>query len=125
MKALNSANVKSVAIVGGGIGGLTSAYHFAHIASKLTIYDEQAHPGTQGASAVAAGLMHPFTPTGGVIWKGIEGFDKSLKVLNECQEISDENLFTASKIVRPIRKQEDLKKWKRTKEQHPEVTHAI
>lgn len=60
------------AVVGGGFAGLATAYHLAAYGSDVTVFDPN-EVGTGGASSVAAGLLHPLTPRGKVIWKGVEG----------------------------------------------------
>lgn len=61
------------AVVGAGFAGLATAYHLAAFGSDVTIFDPS-EVGTGGASSVAAGLLHPLTPRGKLIWKGEEGF---------------------------------------------------
>jgi hypothetical protein len=48
--------VRSAAIVGGGLGGLSCAINLLHVFDKLTIFDS-ADPGCGGASAASAGLV--------------------------------------------------------------------
>ena len=54
-----------IAVLGGGLAGLGTAAHLLLEAEStlraLHVFD-QAPPGEGGASAVAAGLLHPFTP---------------------------------------------------------------
>ncbi|CAM9671765.1 unnamed protein product [Laminaria digitata] len=61
------------AVVGAGFAGLATAYHLAAFGSDVTVFDPN-EVGTGGASSVAAGLLHPLTPRGKLIWKGEEGF---------------------------------------------------
>lgn len=69
--------VESIGIIGGGLAGLSAAYHLIDIATKtrpndklhITIYDKT-NVGEGGASAVAGGLMHPFSPRGKIIHFG-------------------------------------------------------
>lgn len=60
------------AVVGGGFAGLATAYHLVAYGSDVTIFDPN-EVGTGGASSVAGGLLHPLTPRGKMIWKGLEG----------------------------------------------------
>lgn len=65
-----------------GFAGLATAYHLAAFGSDVTVFDpHDAGTGTS-ASSVAAGLLHPLTPRGKLIWKGEEGF-KAAKHLIE------------------------------------------
>lgn len=74
-------STKKVAIIGGGLAGLSTAYHLLDINTAtsnnkgaggvhITIYDT-ANVGEGGASAVAGGLLHPFSPRGKLIHFGI------------------------------------------------------
>jgi len=87
--ACAAAAPERIAIVGGGLAGLATAIHLldggAHQRAPrvLHIYDPSA-PGCGGASAVAAGLLHPFTPRGREIWQGREGFAASCALLARC-----------------------------------------
>lgn len=56
-----------------GFAGLATAYHLAAFGSDVTVFDPQ-EAGAAGASSVAAGLLHPLTPRGKLIWKGEEGY---------------------------------------------------
>lgn len=49
----------------------------------MTVFDPN-EAGAAGASSVAAGLLHPLTPRGKLIWKGEEGY-KAAKHLIEVQ----------------------------------------
>lgn len=71
------------AVVGGGFAGLATAYHLAAFGSDVTVFDPN-EVGTGGASAVAAGLLHPLTPRGKVIWKGEEGYKAAMEMIEVC-----------------------------------------
>lgn len=68
------------AVVGGGFAGLATAYHLAAFGSDVTIFDPN-EVGTGGSSAVAAGLLHPLTARGKLIWKGEEGLAASKELI--------------------------------------------
>lgn len=72
--ALEGEAPRRVAVVGGGLAGLATVWHTLHSTRRfarkrgvdytqiqVTLYDP-AVPGTGGATAAAAGLLHPFTP---------------------------------------------------------------
>lgn len=91
----------NIAIIGAGFAGVAIAYHvFKYVAEKhaettetndtsenqhsfgpvtITLIDEKAIAG--GASGVAAGLLHPYTPRGKLIWRGVEGVDATLALV--------------------------------------------
>eukprot|EP00466_Bigelowiella_natans_P004907 jgi/Bigna1/143275/aug1.77_g17983 len=49
---------------------------------RIQIWDENAGPGEGGASAAAAGLLHPFNPRGGKLWCGDESFFEAKTMLD-------------------------------------------
>lgn len=67
-----------VTIVGGGLAGLSTAWHLASTPddkpASITIVDPRP-PGQAEASSVAGGLLHPLTPKNKLIWAGLEGFE--------------------------------------------------
>lgn len=65
-----------------GFAGLATAYHLAAFGSDVTVFDPHDAGTGSSASSVAAGLLHPLTPRGKLIWKGEEGF-KAAKHLIE------------------------------------------
>ena len=107
----------SVGIVGGGLGGLACAAQLVRLADRgahhIEVYD-QCQPGMGGASAVAAGLCHPFTPRGTLIHKGLEGFDATLGLLTlvdeKCPDLAD-SVWERQAIVRPCFGSTDLRLW--------------
>ena len=87
MSSADDANARRIAIVGAGFAGVATAYHvFRQVADahaeatadgktvapvRVTLIDEKGVAG--GASGVAAGLLHPYTPRGKIIWRGHPG----------------------------------------------------
>ena len=75
-----SSSITNVAIFGGGLAGLSTAYHLLDISSNhpihITIYDKE-KVGKGGASSVAGGLIHPFSPRGKLIHFGLVALDIS------------------------------------------------
>jgi len=47
------------------------------------LYDEKGIAG--GASGVAAGLLHPYTPRGKLIWRGVEGVTETLRLVDAAE----------------------------------------
>ena len=86
---------RRIAVIGGGLAGLGTAAHRLSEADNLEclhVYDE-ARPGEGGASAVAAGLLHPFTPKGREIWQGAAGFEATLALLHALSSHNDIDIF--------------------------------
>ena len=85
---ISTSSVTNVAIIGGGLAGLSTAYHLLDIAGgnasykskgrglQITIFDK-ANIGKGGASSVAGGLIHPFSPRGKMIHFGLSALDHS------------------------------------------------
>lgn len=103
-----------IAVIGGGLAGLATAYHLVHSTSRrarlrdsdsqnirVTIFDP-AQPGIPaGASAVCAGLLHPFSPRSKKLaWEAEKGIYQAITLLNAAQEYSDTPLFRTQGIVR-------------------------
>lgn len=78
--------INDVAIVGGGLAGLSTACamllknHPSGLVPRITIIDREG-PGCGGASAVAGGLLHPFSPRGKLVHLGREGLTASNALL--------------------------------------------
>ena len=52
----------------------------AGVAAHVWLYD--AYGIGEGASGAAAGLLHPFTPRGKLLWGGLEGYRATLHLIN-------------------------------------------
>mmetsp|Transcript_11020 Transcript_11020/g.16879 ORF Transcript_11020/g.16879 Transcript_11020/m.16879 type:complete len:431 (+) Transcript_11020:174-1466(+) len=81
-----------ISIVGGGLAGLSTAYHFLTKIddrnASVTIYDK-CPVGEGGASAVAGGLLHPLSPRGNKLshW-GLEGLFATRKLVDEAAKFA-------------------------------------
>eukprot|EP00976_Prorocentrum_cordatum_P024517 499067-Prorocentrum_minimum.AAC.5 len=57
----------------------------------------------EGASGIAAGLLHPFSPRGKTIWRGMDGYNATLRLLEvaeNAQGASNESVCTRNGILR-------------------------
>ena len=90
-----------IAVVGGGLAGLSTAAHLLADTplQTLHIYDA-ALPGEGGASAVAAGLLHPFTPRGREIWCGTQGFDATVALIQRVEAVYGKHFSRATGLLR-------------------------
>jgi glycine/D-amino acid oxidase-like deaminating enzyme len=88
------------AVVGAGFAGVAVAWHLLYKASRegrkefhVDLFDS--HGIAAGASGVAAGLLHPYTPRGKVLWRGIEAFEDALDLVeaSETARSPDESPF--------------------------------
>ena len=51
---------------------------------EVHLFDEKGIAG--GASGVAAGLLHPYTPRGKIIWRGVEGVAATLALVAAAED---------------------------------------
>ncbi|XP_073044164.1 uncharacterized protein [Primulina eburnea] len=77
------------AVLGAGFAGLSVAWHLLQHGSKeihlcVDIYDEAGVGG--GASGVAGGLLHPYSPKVKLIWRGAECWKESLNLINVAED---------------------------------------
>jgi len=115
----------SVAIVGGGLSGLACAYHLQGTGASVTIFDPSANPtGRQmtenTASTVAAGLMHPFSPNGGMAWRGAEAMTISLDMIHFAERQAPRELYRRDmRIARPCLTSKHLSMLSKQAEEFP------
>lgn len=77
------------AVLGAGFAGLSVAWHLLQHESKeihlcVDIYDEVGVGG--GASGVAGGLLHPYSPKVKLLWRAAECWKESLNLLNVAED---------------------------------------
>lgn len=100
-----------VGIVGGGLAGLSVAYHLLrrqqqqqHNSSinalDITILDKTHHPGEGGASAVAGGLLHPFSPRGKLLPLGMEALQSANDLIGAACRAQDGKTTESNIILR-------------------------
>jgi hypothetical protein len=115
VSSADDANARRIAIVGAGFAGVATAYHvFRQVADahaeatadgndrmvapvRVTLIDEKRVAG--GASGVAAGLLHPYTPRGKIIWRGTEGVAATLELV-EAAENAERVMEAAARLER-------------------------
>ena len=113
VSSADDANARHIAIVGAGFAGVATAYHvFRQVADahaeatadgktvapvRVTLIDEKGVAG--GASGVAAGLLHPYTPRGKIIWRGTEGVAATLELV-EAAENAERVMEAAARLER-------------------------
>ncbi|KZV28377.1 hypothetical protein F511_16745 [Dorcoceras hygrometricum] len=88
------------AVLGAGFAGLSVAWHLLQHASEeihlcVDIYDEAGVGG--GASGVAGGLLHPYSPKAKLLWRGAECWKESLNLLNIAQDAILKKVNTAER----------------------------
>jgi glycine/D-amino acid oxidase-like deaminating enzyme len=112
---------QKICIVGGGLGGLSIASKLASKDRTLVMYDPH-EPGYGGASAVAAGLLHPLTPKGNIIWKGDEGLESTEKLISSVEQFSKQKIQHKEKeIIRPLHEDFQYERYKKSVQKHSKV----
>ena len=114
-------SMKRVAIIGGGYAGLANSYKFSKVADILHVYD-YAPVGYAEASSASAGIMHPMTTRGNVIWKGLEGLESSLAMMGNVKCKKYANICdTSVELQRVIYSPKDFIGWQQTALIHPDL----
>ena len=100
---------RKIAVIGAGFAGVAAAYHIllrcaeglddppatatadasaspssSRRPVEVHLFDEKGIAG--GASGVAAGLLHPYTPRGKIIWKGVDGVAATLSLVAAAED---------------------------------------
>ncbi|EPS73177.1 hypothetical protein M569_01580, partial [Genlisea aurea] len=91
------------AVLGAGFAGLSVAWNLLQLSFKesdvcVDIYDEVGIGG--GASGVAGGLLHPYTPKAKIQWHGAECWKESLNLLNIAEAALLKESQSSSSIIR-------------------------
>ncbi|KAL7134557.1 hypothetical protein ABFS83_11G034800 [Erythranthe nasuta] len=92
------------AVLGAGFAGLSVAWNLLQHGSKesricVDIYDEAGIGG--GASGIAGGLLHPYSPKVKLLWRGAECWNESLNLINIAEEALLNKLVNEGKFETP------------------------
>jgi len=113
----------NVAIVGGGLAGLSTAYHLLDMSSNhpihITIFDKE-KVGQGGASAVAGGLIHPFSPRGKLIHFGLLALDTSNHLIQMAAKHQPQCIVRSS-LYRLALNDKHVTQLQQTAEMYPEL----
>lgn len=92
-----------IAIIGGGLAGLSTAVNLLDeghtVVKAIHIYDPFP-PGCGGASAVAAGLLHPFGRNGRELWHGRAGFAATVGLIRRCEAYTSQRVSSSNGLLR-------------------------
>ena len=120
----------SIGIIGGGLCGLSCALNLKQLLTdtRLIIYDFATNTPTSRsmnentASVAAAGLMHPFSPSGSLMWHGLECYEESLSLVHLVERTTGKKLYNRdTKIIRPALEEKDVLKLQKTATQYPDL----
>jgi hypothetical protein len=101
-----------IAIFGGGLGGLGIAHYLTNLNYAVTVYDE-CLVGEGGASAVSAGLCHPFNSRCNLLWHGEESFNETIKLLDFLEMSESKSLrISDAHIIRPCKSKKELEAYR-------------
>jgi len=88
-----SAPATRYAVIGGGFAGVAAAWHLiaAHNAARtpatppphLTLFDPRGL--CAGGSGAAGGLLHPYSPSGGLLWEGRAAFEAAVELVGVAE----------------------------------------
>ena len=126
IKSSSSSTISNVAIIGGGLAGLSTAYHLLDISSNpmhVTIYDKQ-KVGEGGASSVAGGLIHPFSPRGKLIHFGLVALDTSNHLIQMAAK-HEPQCILRSNLCRLALNDKHVTQLQQTAEMYPELATWI
>ncbi len=93
--ALTDVRNQSITVIGGGMAGLAVTYHLlsqGHPGRMIQVFDK-APVGKGGASAVAGGLLHPLSPRGKLVFKGLEGLHETNVLLRATNAVVKDRLY--------------------------------
>uniref|UniRef100_A0A7S4N9V8 FAD dependent oxidoreductase domain-containing protein n=1 Tax=Odontella aurita TaxID=265563 RepID=A0A7S4N9V8_9STRA len=115
----------SVAVVGGGLAGLSAAHHLLRKAAerdmglKVTVFDREDGPGVGGASSVAGGLLHPFSPRGTLLHNGSRALASS-NVLLERSLLHRPDAVLRNRLYRVALTEKNAVQLRTTAEKYPQ-----
>ena len=89
-----------IAIIGAGFCGLACAWHLAQSGNhQITLFD--AHGIGQGASGVAAGLLHSYAGArANKSWCADEGMQATLNLLHVAEKAANKRIYTSQGLLR-------------------------
>lgn len=117
----SSSPPETVAIIGGGLAGLSTAYHLLDKLGgnvRITVIDK-AEPGQGGASSVAGGLLHPLSPKGKLLHFGIEGLEATNRLISAAQ-VHNPRCIITERIFRVALTEQNVIQLKSTAKLHPQ-----
>jgi len=118
---------RNIGIIGGGLAGLSTAYHLLQKApnTNITIFDKEL-PGSGGASAVAGGLLHPLSPKGKLVYLGLEGLAATNHLIKvACQFRDQKDCLMSNEIYRIATNQDHVTALMETANNLPNLTEWL
>lgn len=122
---LSTAEFRNITVIGGGLAGLAVTYHLLNQSTftRIRILD-QAGVGEAGASSVAGGLLHPLSPRGKIVYRGLEGI-KETNVLLEAALTEDENIVLRDQLYRVATSEKNAVAFQKTAQDIPHICEWV
>jgi glycine/D-amino acid oxidase-like deaminating enzyme len=129
--------MKRIAIAGGGLAGLATAWHLLNLGgASVTLFDPKGIGG--GASGVSTGLLHPFPGRLALrSWQADEGMNSTLQLIDQVESFTNSSVAHRGGILRLALTEQQKKDFPRcvefgcewwpeekVKERLPEVSRA-
>lgn len=118
--AAKATSSSRVAIIGAGFAGLGVCWNLLKLGHagrgdpsvEVDVYD--AHGVGSGASAVAAGLLHPLNTRGNVTWRGVDAMNESLGLLREVEVWGQGEVFyRQTGVLKRAKDAKDIERFER------------
>lgn len=111
--------MQRIAIVGGGYAGLGTGAKLSKIAKSIHVYDHFP-PGLADASATSAGILHPMATRGKIIWKGNEGMQQALDLMQSVQTATSGPIYDQNiQLNRLLYTDAELNLWRDAVDKNP------
>lgn len=96
--------VRRVAVVGGGLAGLSTAWHLLRAPSGADVDLYDAAGVGSGASSVAAGLLHPLNTQGNPAWRGRDAVASALCMFRDVQDAREPPFYRRTGLRKEVKK---------------------
>lgn len=119
---------RTITVIGGGLAGLAVTYHLLKHQSTFTRIRviDQAGVGEAGASSVAGGLLHPLSPRGKIVYKGLDGIRETNVLLEAALAHQDENtIVLRDRLYRVAMTEKQAETFQKTAEEIPDICNWI
>jgi glycine/D-amino acid oxidase-like deaminating enzyme len=126
LRMSSSLGGKSIAVVGGGFAGLSTILRLKRKPVKSITLIDRLPVGDAEASSAAGGLMHPLSPRGMFLWKGLESYKSSKTQFELVETVSTIPVINKNmRLIRPCLTNTAEELWKKASLTLPEWVEAL